>query len=85
MLYLYISLQLPDRLGMQTMTSTLRQRLATDSSQLQDTETLYISQRQQLLNVEAEVASSLQLVGGDEGLDYQDLLKEAQFRTVQVY
>jgi hypothetical protein len=67
------------------MTSTLRQRLATDSSQLQDTETLYISQRQQLLNVEAEVASSLQLGGGDEGLDYQDLLKEAQFRTVQVY
>lgn len=70
------------------MASNLRLKLMNESKLLEDLEAEYVSLRQQLLNVEAEVSESLRAASGggagEEGQGYEDLLREAHFKSVTV-
>lgn len=64
------------------MAGNLRVKLVNESKALEDMEEEYVSLRQQLLNIEAEVSESLREADGDGG--YQNALREAHFQSVKV-
>ena len=66
------------------MAGNLRMKLMNESKVLEDMEVEYVSLRQQLLNVETEVSESLRAVGGEEGVCYQDVIREAHFHSAKV-
>ena len=82
--------QLLDKVpGAVGMASNLRLKLMNESKLLEDLEAEYVSLRQQLLNVEAEVSESLRAASGggageEGGQGYEDLLREAHFKSVTV-
>lgn len=66
------------------LAASSRQKLQSTSQLLQETEEEYINLRQQLLNLNTEISESLQMVENEEGVDFQEIIRENHLSSLKV-
>jgi hypothetical protein len=67
-----------------SLATSTRQQLQGTSQLLQETEVEYLNLRQQLLNMNTEISSSLHQVENQEGVDFQELIRENHLTALKV-
>jgi hypothetical protein len=70
--------------GAVSLSTSTRQKLQSTSELLQETEEEYLNLRQQLLNLNTEISESLQMVENEEGVDFQELIRENHLSSLKV-